>query len=176
MAMRVWTAVALLASLAGFGPPVAHAEDQRSLARDLAHLMLDDTVRRELNEQVAAGLTTAVGSTLQTRLNRRLLDMEWRLVAEIVRRFVSDTLVPGRTDELAADIYVRQFDEAELRELLTFQRSAVGRKATRLAPTIAVETAEAINQEIQSSPAMPRMVQELQSVFPVLKPPESQSP
>ena len=118
MAIRAWTGVALLViSLAGFGQAAAQGDGQRALARDLANLMLDDTLRRELNDQVAAGLTAAVGSTLQTRLNRRLLDMEWRLVADIVRRFVSDTLVPSRTDELAADVYARRFDEPELREL-----------------------------------------------------------
>jgi hypothetical protein len=174
MAIRAWAAVALLAvSLAGVGQAVAQGSDQRALARDLAHLMLDDTLRRELNEQVTAGLTAAVGSSLQTRLSRRLLDSEWRLVSEIVSRFVSDTLVPGRTDELAADVYARRFDEAELRELLAFQQSAVGRKAARLAPLIAIETAQAINDEIRTSPALPRLVDELQGAFPVLRAPES---
>jgi hypothetical protein len=174
MAIRVSVGVVLLAmSFAGVGQAMAQGNDQQALARDLAHLMLDDTLRRELNEQVTAGLTAAVGSTLQTRLNRRLLDMEWRLVSEIVRRFVSDTLAPTRTDELAADVYARRFDEAELRELLAFQRSAVGRKAAQLAPLLAVETAEAINAEIRTSPALPRLVEELQGAFPVLRTPES---
>jgi len=177
MTLRAWTRVGLLAlSLVGFDRALAQEDNQRALARDLAHLMLDDTLRRDLNEQVTLTLITSVGSGLQTRLNRRLQDPEWRLVGEIVRRFVSDTLAPGRTDELAAEIYVRQFDEAELRELIAFQRSPVGRKAARLAPTIAAETAEAINQEIQGSRALPRLIEELQSAFPVLKAPESQSP
>jgi hypothetical protein len=174
MAVRVLAALALLAvSLAGLGQAVAQGGDQRALARDLAHLMLDDTLRRELNEQVAAGLAAAVGSSLQTRLSRRLQDTEWQLISEIVSRFVRDTLVPGRTDELAADVYARRFDEAELRELLAFQRSAVGRKAARLAPLIAIETAQAINDEIRTSPALPRLVEELQGAFPVLRTPES---
>lgn len=174
MTRRVWIVVVLLAiSLGGVGPAMAQGNDQRALARDLAHLMLDDTLRRELNDQVAAGLTAAVGSTLQARLSRRLLDMEWQLVSEIVRRFVRDTLVPSRTDEIAADVYARRFDEAELRDLLAFQRSAVGRKAAQLAPLIAIETAQAINDEIRTSPALPRMVEELQGAFPVLTMPES---
>jgi hypothetical protein len=173
MTGRVCIVILLVMSLGGVGPAMAQDNDQRALARDLAHLMLDDTLRRELNEQVATGLTAAVASTLQARLNRRLLDMEWRLVSEIVRRFVRDTLVPSRTDEIAADVYARRFDEAELRELLAFQRSAVGRKAAQLAPQIAIETAQAINDEIRSSAALPRMVEELQGAFPVLSMPES---
>ncbi len=174
MSGRAWTGVVLLAiSIGAVGQARAQGDVRQVLARDLAHLMLDETLRRGLNEQVTAGLTMAVGSTLQERLNRRLLDMEWRLVAEIVRRFVVDTLAPDRTEELAAGVYAQQFDEAELRELLSFQRSAVGRKAARLAPVIAAETARAIDEEIRNSPAMPRMVEELQRAFPVLNSPES---
>jgi hypothetical protein len=58
-------------------------EDRRALGRDLAHLMLDDPLRRELNEQVTTGLTLAVGSTLpclrlrrESRAQRR--DLEGR--------------------------------------------------------------------------------------------------
>src|SRR5262249_11430431 len=132
-----------------------------------------DSLRRELDEQVAAGLTTALGSSLQERLNRRLHDSEWRLVSEIVRRFVGDTLVPTRTDELAARVYARHFDEAELSQLVAFQSSPVGRKAAQLAPVIASETAVAINEEIRNSPALPRLVAEFQREFPVLRMPES---
>jgi len=164
---------ALVASLAMSGQALAQEDDRQALARDLAHLMLDDTLRREMNDQVATGLTAAVGLTLQERLSRPLLDVERRLISEIVGRFVRDTLVPSRTDDLAAGVYAQRFDEAELRELLAFQRSAVGRKATRLAPLIAIETAQAINEEIRSSPALPRMVEELERAFPVLRRPES---
>jgi len=175
--VRVWIGVALLAvSLARVGEATAQGDSQQALARDLAHLMLDDTLRQDLIDQVGSGLTSAVGSTLQARLNRRLLDSEWRLVSDIMHRFVSDTLVPSRTEELAAAVYARRFDETELRELLAFQRSAVGRKAARLAPLIAIETAQAINDEIRNSPALPRLIDELQGAFPVLRAPNSESP
>ena len=135
--------------------------------------MLTETLRRELDEQVAVGLTTSVGSTLQARLSRPLQESEWRLVTEIVRRFVGDTLVASRTDTLAAAVYARHFDEAELRQLVQFQGSPVGRKASRLAPVIAAETAQVINDEIRNSPVLPRMVQEFQREFPVLRTTES---
>jgi hypothetical protein len=177
MPIRIGIGVALLAlCLVRADQAMAQGDSQRALARDLAHLMLDDTLRRELNDQVTAGLTRAVGSTLQTRLDRRLQDSEWRLVSEIVRRFVDDTLAPSRTEELAADVYAQRFDEAELRELLAFQRSPVGRKAARLAPLIAIETAQAINDEIRNSPSVPRLVEELQGAFPVLRSPDRESP
>jgi hypothetical protein len=175
MTARAWTGALLLVLALGLeGRAMAQEEPERkALARDLAHLMLDDTLRRELNEQVTGGLTLAVASTLQTKLGRRLLDVEWRILSEIVGRFVADTLVPSRTDELAGEVYARRFDEAELRELLAFQRSPVGRKAARLTPLIAIETAQAINEEIRISPALPRLVDELERAFPVLKNPES---
>jgi hypothetical protein len=152
---------------------MAQGDARHALARELAQLMLTDTLRRELDEQVAVGLTTALGASLQERLSRRLLESEWRLVNEIVRRFVGDTLVPSRTDELAASVYARHFDEAELRQLVAFQSSPVGRKAARLAPVISVETAQAINDEIRNSPVLPRMVAEFQREFPVLRTTES---
>jgi hypothetical protein len=175
MTVRAWSGAMLLVLALGlWGRAMAQEEEgRRALGRDLAHLMLDDTLRRELNEQVTTGLTLAVGSTLQTKLSRRLQDVEWRILSEIVGRFVTDTLLPSRTDELAGEIYARRFDEAELRELLAFQRSPVGRKAARLTPLIAIETAQAINEEIRTSPALPRLVEELEHAFPVLKNPES---
>jgi hypothetical protein len=175
--VRIWICVALLAvSVAGVCDATAQSESQEALARDLARVMLDDTLRQDLVDQVTSGLTSAVGSTLQARLDRRLLDSEWRLVSDIVHRFVADTLAPSRMEELAAGVYANRFEEAELRELLAFQRSAVGRKAARLAPLIAVETAHAINDEIRNSPAVPRLVDELQGAFPVLRTPDRESP
>jgi hypothetical protein len=169
----VLIAVTVAVGLGLVGHVMAQAVGRQALARELAQLMLTETLRRELDEQVTVGLTTAVGASLQTRLNRRLQDAEWRLVSEIVRRFVGDTLVPSRTDELAATVYARHFDEAELRQLVLFQSSPAGRKAARLAPVIAAETAQAINDEIRNSPMLPRMVQEFQHEFPVLRTTES---
>jgi hypothetical protein len=169
----VLLAVTVAVTAGMMGPVMAQGDGQQALSRDLAQLMLTETLRRELDEQVAVRLTTAVGTTLQTRLNRRLQESEWRLVTEIVRRFVGDTLAPSRTDELAATVYARHFDEAELRQLVLFQGSPVGQKAAQLAPVIAAETAQAINDEIRNSPVLPRMVQEFQREFPVLRTTES---
>ena len=135
--------------------------------------MLQAPAGHGIEDEVAAGLVRAVAATLQERLNRRLQEVEWQTLAGIVRRFVADTLLPGRTEEIAADVYVWQFEEAELRELLRFQRSAVGRKAARLAPVIAQETAQALGVEVRRSPVMPRLLDELGRAFPVLRPPES---
>ena len=121
----------------------------------------------------AVGLGQAIGTTLRDRLGRPLLEVEWNMVARIVRRFVTDTLPPGRALDIAAEAYARQFDEGELRELLAFQRSPVARKVARLTPVIAADSARAIAGEIRQSPAMPRMIEELQREFPVLRGPES---
>jgi hypothetical protein len=167
-------ALALLALIVAFGtlaPGAAVAQTTRpELARELARLLVDDTVRRGLDEQVYTSLMQAMSATLQERLSRRLLDVEWGLLSGIVRRFVAQTLPPSRTEEIAAEAYSRHFDEGELTDLLRFQRSEVGRKASRLAPVIATETAQAVDGEIRRSPAIPRMVEELQRAFPVLKP------
>ena len=135
--------------------------------------MLDEDTRRGLDEQVTAGMIRAIGTTTQERLNRRFVEVEWQIVAGIVKRFVSETLPSSHAEEIAARVYVRHFDEAELRELLRFQQSAVGRKAARLAPAIRGETAEAIDAELRESPALPRLIEALRNEFPVLRAPES---
>ncbi len=172
-AVTAWGGALVLAVLVATSVAMAQSDARHALARELAQLMLTDTLRRELDEQVVAGLTTALGASLQERLSRRLLESEWRLVNEIVRRFVGDTLAPSRTDELAASVYARHFDEAELRQIVAFQSSPAGRKAAQLAPVIAVETAQAINDQIRNSPVLPRMVAEFQREFPVLRATES---
>jgi hypothetical protein len=130
-------------------------------------------MRQGLSEQVGVSMLRLIGTTLQERLNRRLQDAEVRTLAEIIRGFVGRTLTAERIEEIAARAYASQFDEAELKALVEFQRSAVGRKSARLTPVIASETARAIEGEIRESPAMPRLIEELQREFPVLRPPET---
>jgi hypothetical protein len=164
----------LLASLVLCGGAAsAQGTTRQNLALDLARVLLDDQMRRDLSDQVAIGMLRAIGTNLQERLNRRLQDAEVRTLAEIVRAFVGRTLTPERIEEIAARSYASHFDEADLKALVEFQRSAVGRKAARLTPMIAMETAQAVEGEIRDSPAMPRLIEELQREFPVLRSPES---
>jgi hypothetical protein len=174
--IRVGAAVLIALTLARSGHAAAADDTREELARALAAFMIDEEVRRGIDEQVMVGMTRTIGVTLQDRLNRRLLDVEWRIVADIVRRFVSEALPSSHAAELAARVYTRHFEEAELRELLRFQQSAVGQKAARLAPAIRSETAEAIDVELRASAATSQMVEDLQRQFPVLRVPESQSP
>jgi hypothetical protein len=151
----------------------AAQEDQREPARELARLMMDSTARRAIDEHVIASMMQNLTATLQQRLNRRLMYREVDMLAEIVRRFVTEALPPSQTEEIAARIYMHYFDAAELREMLQFQRSSVARKVARLAPELAVETAREIDRELRTSPALPDALAELQRAFPVLAPPES---
>jgi len=154
---------------------VASAQDanRQALALDLARALIDDQMRQGLSEQVGLSMLRVIGTNLQERLNRRLQEAEVRTLAEIIRGFVGRTLTSERIEEIAARAYASHFDEAELEALVKFQRSAVGRKAARLTPTIGMETARAIEDEIRQSPVMPRLIEELQREFPVLRSPES---
>jgi len=146
---------------------------RQALALELAKVLIDDQAQRGFADQVSLSMLRVIGTILQERLNRRLQDAEGRTLADIVRGFVSRTLPPARIQEIAARAYASHFDEAELRAMLAFQQSAVGRKAMRLTPVIGIENAQAVESEIQQSPAMPRLMEELQSAFPVLRPLES---
>ena len=175
---RRWVHAALALGLgcaifAGAGPGVAQETAQRALARELARLMLDSAARRSIEEPLIAGMMQGVSTALQERLNRRLQDAEWQIVADIVRRFVGQTLSPDRAEEIAAEVYVRHFDADELRDLLAFQRSPVGRKTARLAPVIGVETVQAMDGAIRTSAVLPEMLANLRQAFPVLGPTES---
>ena len=154
---------------------VASAQDatRQALALELAKVLIDDQAQRGFADQVSLSLLRVIGTILQERLNRQLQESEGRTLADIMRGFVTRTLPPARIQEIAARAYASHFDEAELRALLDFQQSAVGRKAARLTPVIALESAQAVENEIQQSPAMPRLMEELQSAFPVLRSHES---
>jgi hypothetical protein len=167
--------VTLLASLVLGNGGVTSAQDatRQALALDLARVLIDDQMRRELSDQVSSGLLQLIGTRLQERLNRRLQEAEVRTLADIIRGFVGRTLTPDRIEDIAAHAYASHFDEAELKALVEFQRSAVGRKAARLTPTIAMETSRAIEGEIRQSAAMPRLIEELGREFPVLRAPET---
>ena len=172
---RGWLAALLLAAaLLGEGRAVSAQDATRqALALELANVLIDDQAQRGFADQVSLSMLRVIGTILQERLNRRLQDSEGRTLADIVRGFVVRTLPPARIHEIAARAYASHFDEAELRALPDFQQSAVGRKAARLTPVIALESAQAVENEIQQSPAMPRLMEELQSAFPVLRSHES---
>jgi len=167
--------VTLLAALVLAGGGAASAQDagRHALALDLARVLIDDQMRQALSDQVGIGLLQLIGTRLQERLNRRLLDVEVQTLAEIIRAFVGRTLTGDRIEEIGARVYGSYFDEAELKALLEFQRSAVGRKAARLTPAIGRETARAIEGEIAQSPALPRLIEEIGREFPVLRGPET---
>jgi hypothetical protein len=169
--MRVLLAALLVTALAwAAGPAAAQPGARGETARELATVMLQDAIRQGIDEQVALGMAQAVAANLEERLGRRLLEIEWNLLGGIVQRFVREALTEDIMADLAAAIYLRHFDAEELRQLLDFQRSAVGRKAARLGPTMMVETAQAVARELRASPAFPRMLDELRRVFPVLAP------
>src|SRR5262245_22696047 len=157
------------------GPGRAEAQDatRQTLARELAELLIDDQMRRGLEQQVSLSVARVLAGMLQERLNRRLQEPEIKALVDIVQSFVAQTLTPGLVEQIGARAYASHFDESELRELLQFQRSAVGRKAARLTPIIGIETAQAIEGEIERSPALPQLMVELQRVFPVLRSSES---
>jgi hypothetical protein len=173
MIRRAWALLALTVIAWGAGPAAAQGDTRLDLARELATLIVDDSARRGIDEQVATAMLRAIAATLQERLNRRLHEAEVRTLTDIVGRFVSDSVPSSRAVESAARTYARHFDEAELRELLRFQSSELGRKAARLTPVIAGETAQAIHADVWESPLMPRLLAELQRDFPVLRPSES---
>jgi hypothetical protein len=166
--------VALLAVLVlAAGGASAQDADRHVLALDLARVLIDDQMRQGLSEQVGIGLLQSIGTRLQDRLNRRLQDAEVQRLAEIIRAFVGRTLTEDRIEAIGARVYASHFDGAELEALVEFQGSAVGRKAARLTPAIARETARAIEGEIAQSPALPRLIEELGREFPVLRAPET---
>lgn len=162
-----------VADFGAAGHALAQEGTRQQLASELARLMMDSTARRAIDGQVRATMLRTLTDTLQERLNRRLFDVEVDMLARIVQRFVTQALPPSRTEEIAAEVYRRYFDDAELSELLQFQRSNVARKAARLGPEIASETGDAINRELRTSAALPDALEELRHAFPVLARPES---
>ena len=142
-------------------------------SRSISRVLIDDQMRQGLSDQVSIGLIQLIGTRLQERLNRRLHDLEVQTLAEIIRAFVGRTLTEDRIVEIGARVYGSHFDGAELKALVDFQRSEVGRKAARLTPVISRETGRAIESEIAQSPALPRLVEELGQEFPVLRAPQT---
>jgi hypothetical protein len=168
------TVVVMLAvCLVGPAGVAAQPGEHRALALELARTLLDGPEREGIEQQVTMTMIHGVADRIQERLGRRLQAPEWQMLSRIVRTFVGDTLPASRTHEIAADVYVGHFDESELRELLAFQRSALGRKARRLAPVVARETAQAMDRAIAASPSLPALVDDLRRAFPVLGPAES---
>ncbi len=172
--VRALQASLLAVVLLGDGGAVSAQDTTRqALALELAGVLIDEQAQRGFTDQVGVSMLRLIGTMLQARLSRQLQNSEGRALAEIVRDFVARTLPPARVQEIAARAYASHFDEAELRVLLDFQQSAAGRKAARLTPVIALETAQAVESEIQQSPAVPRLMEELQRAFPVLRSPQS---
>jgi hypothetical protein len=63
-------------------PAAAQPDTRRELGRELSRLLADDPARQGIDDQVTAGLARAIAATLQDRLGRRLLDLEWAMLGE----------------------------------------------------------------------------------------------
>jgi len=162
------SAVVLAIALVTGDTGATQNDSLNEVALEVVRMSVDESTRARVGEGVTASIIRAVSSSLQERLNRRLLDVEWRTISDIVGRFVRETLPETRIEEIAASVYARHFTEAELREMLAFQRSSAGRKLARLSPTINVDTTRAIDEEVRTSPTMRDMLAELRRAFPVL--------
>jgi hypothetical protein len=171
--IRALAALTLCAALLVGGAASAQEAERHRLALDLAGILIDDQMRQGLSDQVGSGLLQLIGTRLEERLNRRLQETEIRALASMIRAFVGRTLTENRMQEIGAQVYGSQFDETELKALVEFQRSAVARKAARLTPAIARETARAIEGEIAQSPALPGLIEEIGREFPVLRAPQT---
>src|SRR5262249_23228924 len=111
MIIRSWLAAILVIALSAAATAAQDTPRQQPprgrLARGRAGWMLAEPARRGLDEQVSVAIVRSIGVTLQGRLNRPLLEMEWHTLGDIVTRFVADTLTAERTEELASQVYAR---------------------------------------------------------------------
>ena len=155
------------------GTAVADEAQRLRLSRDLVTVALDDEVRAKLQQQLALFVTQSIGRSVQTQLNRRLLDVEWRILERIATRFTDEALPPSQMEQVYAAVYANLFDENELRELIRFHGTSAGRKSVRLQGQIGQDALEAMARVVDKSPARATLVTELRREFPVLGPAES---
>ena len=152
---------------------VAQDATRQALGLELAKVLIDDQMQRGFTDQVSLSMLRVIGALLQERLNRRLQESEGRTLAEIVRGFVVRTLPPARVEEIAARAYASHFDEAECGRCSTSSgRRSAGRPrgSRRRSGSIPRRPSRARSSR---SPAMPRLMEELQAAFPVLRSQES---
>jgi len=155
------------------GSAAADEAERLRLSRDLVTIALDDDVRARLQQQLALLITQSIGRSIQTQLNRRLLDLEWRALEAIATRFMGEAVPPSQMEQVYAQVYASLFDENELRELVRFHGTSAGRKSVRLQGQIGQEALEAMARVVDKSPARATLVTELRREFPALGPAES---
>ena len=130
----------LAAALVAFAPDV-HAQSRPQVgsqnvnaeALAAAKALVDETLRGAFVRQMAASGWPTVAQTIRARnpgiTNDMLSEIEAAYVDEL------ETQIVGLMTEMP-EVYARHFSASELKELLAFQTSALGRKAMDVQPRI----------------------------------------
>jgi hypothetical protein len=173
--LRPWLGVLLVAAAVAAWPGGAAADEAERLrlARELTSTALAGEMRERLQAQLVVLTTQSIGRAIQIQLNRRFLEVEWRIVERLVTRFLGEALPPPQLEQIYAEIYADLFDEDELRELVRFHRTSAGRKSLQLQGRIGRDALEAMSRVVDRSPARATLIAELRKEFPALGPAES---
>ncbi|WP_437307027.1 DUF2059 domain-containing protein [Sorangium sp. So ce388] len=140
-ALRSWIvsiAVVALISLASLGS--AHAgEAEKKLARELTHLVMPREVYNALIEQ----LMTNMGASMQQAGAKISASDAGKLKAVVAEVLPYDELVQWNVE-----IYAGKFTADELKELIKFYGTPVGKKAAKLLPEISGEVGKKVGAVI----------------------------
>ncbi|MBW2282737.1 MAG: DUF2059 domain-containing protein [Deltaproteobacteria bacterium] len=131
---RFALATGLVLVLSGGAAGGTVTPEYRAVATELMEL----TGAAELSEQIGAAVTAQFSMALR-QTYPDISPRAYEIVEETVREMLRQGMATELADE-AVNVYARYFTEQDLRELLEFYRSPVGRKVIENMPAVMAES------------------------------------
>ncbi len=153
---RAAAAILLAASLA---PHAARAADPGPLAVELSRLALPEENWKKMQQTGAQ----QVAQYLQTMIAQSGEAVPPGLPARVTEEYVRAMPTYQEMLDLQAGLLVKHYTEAELRQLLAFYRTPLGRKAIRIMPEVAADASGQLMAMMQQR--MPAVLERLKAEF-----------
>ncbi len=141
---RKTVTVILLLGLAGLGAP-ALADDKRQLIDEM--LTISGSI--DAGRQMASYVANSMIDTLAKANDRITPEIAEVLKKEVVAIVEEEFIEKRFLNEMSYEIYSRYFSTEELRELVRFYQTDLGRKLTRTQPRIIQESTAASRNHMQ---------------------------
>jgi uncharacterized protein len=157
----IWIAILLscLLNIPTYAQDAA-TKDKRALIKELISVinsksMMDGVMKAsftEMESQLAKNLEMAIAQNLpeskKSMVQNELQAIVKRISTKFQQQFAQKVDLLALTVETVTPIYEKNFNADELKQLLSFYQSNVGKKITELLPLITQETLQQTNQKI----------------------------
>ena len=156
---KIWVCMAVIWFLSSVGYSQADQNDHRAIALELAEMAYPDET---ILVTAMGGAKLAVEGSLEgDPKTRQYAAVMEKAILEVIETNFRDPETIKRFRDMQVGLFMETYTESELRELVKFYRTPIGKKAIQTLPEITrkgIERGATIGQGLMDSPKVQKMI------------------